>query len=146
MFMILKRNRVLKTRGCANGIIQRLYTSKEKVSSPTPDFFAFKFKCDVITREGRNVATVDLPGFFLQTDQDKLILLKLTGAVALLFVESDPTKWKKHLHEENRKWVTYVIFKKSIYCTVNAALLAYKKLAKIFQMWGFKMNPYDACV
>jgi hypothetical protein len=30
--------------------------------------------------------------------------------------------------------------------TMNAALLAYKKLAKLFRAWGFKMNPYDACV
>ena len=145
MFMVLKRNGSLKTRGCANGSVQRLYTNKEDVSSPTPDFYAFKFVCAVIAREGRDAASVDLPGFFLQTDQDELILLKLTGAVALLLVESDP-KWKKHLRKENGKWVIYVICKKAIYGTMNAALLAYKKLAKLFRSWGFKMNPYDACV
>jgi hypothetical protein len=145
MFMVLKRNGLLKTRGCANGSVQRLYTNKEDVSSPTPDFYAFKFVCAVIAREGRDAASVDLPGFFLQTDQDELILLKLTGAVALLLVESDP-KWKKHLRKENGKWVIYVICKKAIYGTMNAALLAYKKLAKLFRAWGFKMNPYDACV
>jgi hypothetical protein len=145
MFMVLKRNGLLKTRGCANGSVQRLYTNKEDVSSPTPDFYAFKFVCAVIAREGRDVASVDLPGFFLQTDQDELILLKLTGAVALLLVESDP-KWRKHLRKENGKWVIYVICKKAIYGTMNAALLAYKKLAKLFRAWGFKMNPYDACV
>jgi hypothetical protein len=96
MFMVLKRNGSLKTRGCANGSVQRLYTNKEDVLSPTPDFYAFKFICAVIAREGRDAASVDLPGFFLQTDQDELILLKVTGAVALLLVESDP-KWKKHL-------------------------------------------------
>ena len=145
MFMVLKRNGSLKTRGCANGSVQRLYTNKEDVSSPTPDFYAFKFICAVIAREGRDAASVDLPGFFLQTDQDELILLKVTGAVALLLVESDP-KWKKHLRKENGKYVIYVICKKAIYGTMNAALLAYKKLAKLFKKWGFKMNPYDACV
>ena len=29
---------------------------------------------------------------------------------------------------------------------MNAALLAYKKLAKLFRKWDFKMNPYDAYV
>ena len=29
---------------------------------------------------------------------------------------------------------------------MNAALFAYKKLAKLFKKWGFQMNPYDACV
>jgi len=28
---------------------------------------------------------------------------------------------------------------------MNAALLAYKKLAKLFQVWGFVMNPYNPC-
>ncbi len=40
----------------------------------------------------------------------------------------------------------YVICKKAIYGTMNAALLAYEKLAKLFWSWGFKMNPYDACL
>ncbi|OEU11892.1 hypothetical protein FRACYDRAFT_245012 [Fragilariopsis cylindrus CCMP1102] len=43
MFMVLKRNGLLKTRGCANGSVQRLYTDKADVSSPTPDFYSFKF-------------------------------------------------------------------------------------------------------
>jgi hypothetical protein len=146
MFMVLKRNGLLKTRGCANGSVQRLYTNKEDVSSPTPDFYAFKFIAAVIAREGRDAATVDLPGFFLQTDQDEKILLKVTGAVALLLVESDPNTWRKHLQKENGKYVIYVLCKKAIYGTMNAALLAYKKLAKLFREWGFKMNPYDPCV
>jgi hypothetical protein len=146
MFMVLKRNGLLKTRGCANGSVQRLYTNKEDVSSPTPDFYAFKFIAAVIAREGRDVASVDLPGFFLQTDQDEKILLKVTGAVALLLVESEPSKWRKHLRKENGKYVIYVLCKKAIYGTMNAALLAYKKLAKLFREWGFKMNPYDPCV
>ena len=74
------------------------------MSSPTLDFYAFKYICAVIAREGRDVATVDLPGFFLQTEQegDELKLLKLTGEVVLLLVvECDPNKWKKHPKE---KW------------------------------------------
>lgn len=64
MFMVLKRNGDLKTRGVANGSVQRLYTNKEDVSSPTPDYYAFKYLCAVSAMEERNVATVDLPGFF----------------------------------------------------------------------------------
>jgi hypothetical protein len=48
--------------GCANVSVQRLYTNKEDVSSPAPDFYAFKFFIAAVTaREGRDVATVDLP-------------------------------------------------------------------------------------
>ena len=90
--MILKRNGMLKTRGCANGNVQRLYTSKEKVSSLIPDLCALKFMPAVITRKGRDVAPFYLPGFIFQTDQNKLIILKVIDTVAILFVESDPNK------------------------------------------------------
>lgn len=91
------------------------------------------------------MATVDLPGFFLQTEQDKRLLLKLTGAVAALLVESDPRKWSKHLRVEDGHNVIHVLCRKAIYGTMNAALLAYKKLAKLFADWGFMMNACNAC-
>jgi hypothetical protein len=51
--------------------------------------------CAVVAKEGRDVIIVDLPGFFLQTEVDtesELVILKLIGAVALLFVESNDRK------------------------------------------------------
>ena len=147
MFMIMKRNGNLKSRACANGSYQRVYTDKEDCSSPTPDFYAFKYIVAVIAKEGRDCATVDLPGFFLQTEQDKdkTILLKLTGSIALLLIETDP-KWKRFLVNEDGRNVIYVVCSKAIYGTMNAALLAYKKLAQLFRDWGFVMNLYDPCV
>ena len=123
MFMIMKRNGNIKSRGVANGSVQRAYTDKEDCSSPTPDYYAFKYIIAVIAKEGRDCATVDLPGFFLQTEQEEEILLKLTGSVAILLTESDPAKWKKHLVKENGKDVIYVICNKA------------KKLANLFKDW-----------
>ena len=84
-------------------------------------------------KDGRDCATIDLPGFFLQTEQeeDTQVLLRLTGSVAMLLVESNEKKWKKRLRKENGKYVMYVVCNKAIYGTMNAALLAYKKLAKL---------------
>ena len=146
--MIMKRNGNVKTRGVARGDLQRVYTNKEDCSSPTPDFYAFKYIIALIAKEGRDCATVDLPGFFLQTEQeeDSDLMLKLTGQVAALLVESDEQKWAKHLKQENGRHVIYVKCDRAIYGTMNAALLAYKKLAKLFGEWGFVMNPYDPCV
>ncbi len=61
---------------------------------------------------------------FLQTEQDgeEEILIKLTGAVALLIVESDEEKWKKHVVQENGKCTIYVHCNKALYGTMNAAL------------------------
>ena len=119
MFMVLKRHGEIKTRGVANGSVQRVYTNKDYCSPPTPDFYAFNYICAVIELEGRDAATVDLPGFFLQTEQDELIMLRLTGAVALMLTETDPYNWKKHLREEDGRWVIYVVCNKAIYGTMN---------------------------
>ena len=90
-----------------------------------------------------------MPGFFLQTEddeEDEPVILKLTGAVALLLVESNLTKWRKHLKREKGKWIVYVRATKIIYGTVKAAIKAYKKLARYLKSWGLEMNPYDPCV
>jgi len=148
LFMVLKRTGDLKTRGVAAGNRQRLYTDKNDCSSPTPDHFAFRYLCAVFAKEGRDVATVNLPSFFLQTENegDEPVLLKITGAVALLLVESNPSKWKKHLRKENGKWIIYATCDRTIYGTMNAALLSYKKLARSLASWGLIMNPYEPCV
>ena len=48
MFVAMKRNGDLKTRGCVYGGCQRPNTDKAECSSPTTDFFAFKHTFAVI--------------------------------------------------------------------------------------------------
>ena len=87
----MKRNGIIKARGVANGKHQKLYSDSD-LSSPIPDFYAVTCVCGVEAKEDRDAATVDLPGFFLQTEADRdeeLIIIKLTGAVALLLVECE---------------------------------------------------------
>ena len=98
-FMPLKRNGDLKTGGVVNGSKQRLCTDKNDCNSPTPDFYAFKYACGESSKERIDAATVDLPGFFRQTDRDReeLIFLKLTGAIALFLAKYDERKWRKYL-------------------------------------------------
>ena len=76
---------------------------KSECSSLTLDFYVFECVCGVIEKERRDIATVDLPGLFLQKDRDgeDLTLLKLTGAISLLLVESDESKWRKYLVRES---------------------------------------------
>ena len=95
MFMVMKRNGTLKSRGVENGSKQRVHIDKNEVSSPTPDFCSLKHACAVASKEGRNTGTVDLPSFFLQTEaneDDEPIIIKVTEVVALLLVECDPIK------------------------------------------------------
>ena len=91
MFMVLKRSGELKSRGVVNGSYERIHTDKSECTSPTPDFYAMKYIYATAAKEDRDVATIDLPGFFLQTEAEKddYTIVKLTGAVALLLVECD---------------------------------------------------------
>ena len=101
LFMVMKRNGTLKSRACADGRQQRLWTNKEEVSSPTPSTVALKCTMIVDPQENRDVAIVDLPAQFLQTNMDEVIHLKILGPLALLLVEHDTGTWKKHLRKEN---------------------------------------------
>ena len=98
--------------------------------------------CRVIAKEIRCITTVDLPGFFLHAERDveELILLKLTGTIALLLVESDERKWQKFLVRESGKWVVHATHDKGSHGAMNAALLACKKFAKAFKSWDFAIN------
>ena len=116
MFLTMKRDgETVKTRACADGRMQRLWTVKADVSSPTIAFKALLYTLMVDAMERRDVATIDLPGHFLQTEMDELLILKIQGAIAKLLVEMDPKRWKKHLRYERGRPVIYVKCMKAIY-------------------------------
>ena len=53
-------------------------------TSPTPDFHWLKYVAAVAAKEERDVATVDLPGYFLQTkadDLDETLIVKFAGSI-----------------------------------------------------------------
>ena len=66
MFLKRKRNGIVKGRGCADGRSQWEFISKEKASSPTVNLNVLILTCCIDTIEERDVATVDIPGAFLQ--------------------------------------------------------------------------------
>ena len=146
LFMVMKRNGTLESRACTDSRQQRLWIKKEEVSSPTPSIDSLKYTMIVDAQENCDMAIVDLPAQFLQTKMDEVVHLKVPGLLVLFFVEYDPGTRKKHLRNENGKPVIYVPCNKAIYSTLNAAILAYKKLTKNFIEWGFKMNLYKQCL
>ena len=119
---------------------------QKNVPSPTPAFEALKYVLAIIGFEARDVVSFDLPAQFLQTDMHEVLYLKITGALALLLVEYDRDPWGKHLQKEWGKPVIYVLCKKAICSTLNAAILAFRKLTGHLADRGFEMNPYDPCM
>ena len=100
MFMLLKQDGRLKSRGCTDRHPRRLWTTKQEVSLPTPAFEALKYVFAIIGLEACDVTSFALSAQFLQTDMDEVLYLKITGALALLLVEYDRDPWGKYLQKE----------------------------------------------
>ena len=146
MFLKEKRNGIIKARGCADGRKQRAFTTKEEASSPTVSIESVMLSCVIDAKERRDVATVDLPGAFMQADMEDTVHMKLEGKMAELLVKCDPKLYREYVQMENGKEVLYVQLTKALYGTLKAALLFWKRLSKQLIKWGFKLNPYDSCV
>jgi hypothetical protein len=53
--------------------------------------------CIIDAMERRDIATVDIPGTFMQADMDKTVHVKLEGKMAKLLVMIDPKLYRKHV-------------------------------------------------
>ena len=146
MFLKQKRTGQIKGRGCADGRKQRLHTPKDDASSPTVATESVLLSCVIDAKEGRDVATVDIPGAFMQGDQDETVHMRLEGTLAELLTKCDPKLYRKYVVTENNKPVLYVELIKALYGTLRAALIFWRKLTSKLVEWGFTINPYDWCV
>jgi hypothetical protein len=144
MFLKKKRNGTIKGRGCMDRRKQRAYTSKEDTSTPTVAIELVMLSCIIDAKEGRDVATVNIPGAFMQEDMDELVHMKLEQKMVELLLKLEPKLYSKYVQIERGKEVLYVELKKVLYgSTLRAALLFWKKLSAQLQEWGFKVNPYN---
>ncbi len=53
--------------------------------------------CVIGAKEQRDMATVDIPGAFMQADMEDLVHMKLEGQMAELLVKLDPKLYRKHI-------------------------------------------------
>ena len=120
--------------------------TKQETSSPTVATEALMLTCVVDAIEGRDVATCDIPGAFMQSDMKGKVVMKLEGVMAEVIVQIDPKLYTKYIEKENGKDVIYVILQKALYGTLQAALLFWQNLSTQLKEWGFEINPYDFCV
>jgi Reverse transcriptase (RNA-dependent DNA polymerase)/Zinc knuckle len=145
MFLKEKANGTIKGRGCADGRSQRAYITKEESSSPTVANESVFLTSVIDAREGRDVATVDVPGAFMQADMDDEVFMRLDGVMLELLLEID-SSYAEFVTTERGKSVLYVQLVKALYGTLKAALLFWRKLTATLEGWGFATNDYDPCV
>ena len=77
---------------------QRLTTRKEDASVPT-----VSVEAPINAKEGRDIATVDIPGAFMQADMDEIVHVRWEGAMKDLLVKLDPKLYRKYIVNEKGK-------------------------------------------
>ena len=92
IFLVEKRDGIIKARTCANGSTQRIHCDKEDSASPTASIESIMLTSLIEAAEGRDIATVDLPNAFMQTDVglDKdgdNIVMKVRGPLVKMLVK-----------------------------------------------------------
>ena len=149
MYLKEKRDGSTKGRGCADGRPQRLYTSKIETSSPTASLAGIMLTCMIDAYERRDVATVDIPGAFLQTklpEEDEDVHVVLDGRMAELLAKVSPETYQEYVYHRRGQAYIYCKLNVALYGTLKAALLFWKKLTASLKTRGFEINPYDWCI
>jgi hypothetical protein len=105
MFLSKKRCGRVKARGCADGRKQRDMTSKEEASALTVAIESVMLSATIDAMEECDVATVDIPGVFMQADIDEVVHVKFEGEIAEMLVRMDPKMYRRYVKDENGKTV-----------------------------------------
>ena len=149
MYLKQERDGKVKGRECADGQPQQLYTNKIETFSPTTALTDSMLTCMIDAFKKRDVATVDIPGTFLQTrttKEEKDVHVIFNGRMAKLLAKIAPETYQEYVSQTRGQAHIYCRVNVAIYWTLKAALLFWKKLFTSLKMRGFEINPYDWCV
>jgi hypothetical protein len=101
-----------------------MHIAKEEAMAPTVTSEAIFIQEMIFAHEGRDVATCDIPGAFLQADNPDYVLMRLDGILAKLMVQVAPSIHPKYVTSNAKgKPVLYVQLEKAVYGMMKSALL-----------------------
>ena len=106
---------------------QRLFTSKIETSSLTASLIGIMLTCMIDVFERRDVATVDIPGAFIQTKMpkdEKDVHVVLDGHMAELLAKIAPETYQEYIHQRRGQAYIYCKLNVALYGTLKAALLS----------------------
>ena len=140
-----KRCGKIKGRSVADGRKQHNMYSKDEITSPTVSTDALLMTLVIDAMEGREVATADVPGAYLQAEMDDDVILRMTGASVDVLCQVNES-YKEFVTEENGKKVIYLKLNRALYGCIKSAMLWYNLFSETLEKMGFVINPYDSCV
>ena len=141
-----KRCGKIKGRTCADGRPQRKLYERSETSSPTASSDAIMLTLAIDALEGRDVATADVAGAYLNAEMNDYVLMRLEGEDVDLMCDMNPSYKEYVWRSRNGKKSLYLRLARALYGCVQSALLWYELFSSTLKQMGFKLNPYDLCV
>ena len=89
----------------SGGNKQHDYISKEDASSPTVATEAVLLSCIIDVEEERDVAVIDIPNAFIQTqveDEKDMAFINICGVLVDILVEIAPDVYKSHVTTDKK--------------------------------------------
>jgi hypothetical protein len=150
MFLKKKRDGKIKGRTVAGGNKQQDYITKEESSSPTVATESVLLTSIIDAEEGRDVAVIDIPNAFIQTqieNEKDMAVIKICGVLVDMLMKIAPDVYGPYVTTD-KKGVKQLILQtlNALYGTMVAGLLYYLKFSKTLKRNDFTINPYDPCV
>ena len=101
----------------------------------------------IAAHKNHDIATMALPGAFVNTLTDELIFMVLKGDLCKLMCRVNPKLYRRYI-TKNKKGdpVLYVQLYRSLYGLLCSALLSYQTLRGELEAYRFKINTYDPCI
>jgi hypothetical protein len=150
MFLKQKRDGKIKGGTVAGGNKKRDYISKKDASSPTVSTKVVLFSCIIDTKEGRDVAVVDIQNAFVQTrveNEKDVASIKICRVLIDIMVEIAPYVYKSYVSRYKKGMKQLLVqCQNSLYGTMVASLFYYRKFVKSLTDIGFIIKPYNPCV
>jgi hypothetical protein len=136
----------IKGRTVADGRSQCSLYEPQHTASPTVKTESLFLSCVINAIKGRDVATANIPGAFLQADMEEDVTVVFEGSEVDLLIGIDPIYSKFKYTTNSGKKLLFVKLLKAIYGTVLAAKLWFDTLSTVLKENGFIANSYNQCI
>ncbi len=151
MNIIEKQDGRVCIHACVDSSIERLEPGykKEDGASPTVATDCILISATIDAHKGCDVATINIPGAFLNAYNNKETIMLLKGRLAKLMVQIEPQLYCKYIiHNSKNQPLPYVKLTKIITALLKSALLFYQKFVKDLKLYSlpFIINLCDPCV